>query len=310
MSAESSTSHIVQALAVNFALTIAKAIAAVYTGSGALLAETLHTLADCGNELLLLLGVKRARQKPDAAHPLGYGRALYFWSFMVAVMLFLGGGVFSVYEGVHKLMEPEPVQRVGVGIGILALALALEGASTIANVREINKRRGSMPFTRYLRDTKDSDLIVVFGENAAASLGAVVAIGALSAAYVTHDGRWDAAGSVGIGVILLGVAVFLAVEVKSLLLGESASPEVAAAAREVIADHPKLTGIINLITVQQGPGEVLVAAKVSLAPNLTSRQVCEVINAFEVDLKKRCPEVRWSFVEPDFDDAEDLPKTA
>ena len=306
MSDEHSTAHIVQSLAVNLVITAAKGVAAFYTGSGAMLAETLHTFADCGNQILLLLGVRRAKRPPDTAHPLGYGRALYFWSFMVALLLFLGGGVFSIYEGVHKLLEPEPIERVGIAVGILAFSLLLEGGSTISNIREINKRRGTKPFFRYLRETKDSDLIVILGENSAASVGLVVALGALGAAHATHDSRWDSAGSIGIGLILVGVALFLAVEVKSLLLGESADPEIEAGAREIVAKHAKLIGLINIITLQQGPGEVLVALKVSLAPGMVSDEVCEVINAFERDLKKRCPEVRWLFVEPDIDDAEDV----
>lgn len=305
MSAEHSTAHIVQSLAVNLAITVAKGIAAFYTGSGAMLAETLHTFADCGNQLLLLLGVKRAKQKPDPSHPLGYGRALYFWSFMVALLLFLGGGVVSIYEGIHKLLTPEPIERVGIGVAILLFSLLLEGGSTISNIREINKRRGEKPFFRYLRETKDSDLIVILGENSAASVGLIVALGALGGAYFTHDPRYDAIGSILIGLILIGVAVFLAIEVQSLLLGESADPEIEGGAREVIANHPKLTGLLNIITIQQGPGEVMVAAKVSLAPDMTSIEVCEAINAFERDLRKRCPEVRWLFVEPDLDDAEE-----
>lgn len=305
MSAEHSTAHIVQSLVVNFAISIAKAVAAFFTGSGAMLAETLHTFADCGNQLLLLLGVKRARRSPDAVHPLGYGRALYFWSFMVALLLFLGGGVFSIYEGVHKLLVPEPIERVGIAVGILLFSLLLEGASTVSNIREINRRRGEKPFLCYLHDSKDSDMIVVLGENSAATIGLAVALAAVGAAHLTQDSRWDAAGSIGIGLILVAVAVFLSVEVKSLLLGESADPAIEAGAREVIARHPRLTKLIRIITVQQGPGEVLVAAKVGLAPGMAADEVCEAINAFERDLEQHCPEVRWLFVEPDIDAAKE-----
>jgi cation diffusion facilitator family transporter len=299
VSAEHSTKHVVQSLFVNLAITVAKGIAAGYTGSGALLAETLHTFADCGNQLLLLLGLRKAKKAPDPSHPLGYGRSLYFWSFMVALMLFLGGGVFSIYEGIHKILEPEPVERVWIGITILLFSLVLEGGSTISNVREINKRRGDKPFFRYLRDTKDSDLIVVFGENSAASVGLVFALAAIVASHLTHDARYDAVGSLVIGLILVGVAVFLAVEVQSLLIGESADPEIEAAAREVIRGHEKLEKLISIITVQQGPGEVLVAVKVGLSTNVDGNQVCDVINAFEASLRGRRPEVKWLFVEPD-----------
>lgn len=301
MSGENSSSHIFQALAVNAAITVFKGAAAVYTGSGALLAETIHTGADCGNQLLLLLGVKQAEKKPDKDHPLGYGRSLYFWSFMVSLILFTGGGVFSIYEGIHKLMHPEPVENVWVGVAILAFSLALEGWSTLSNIRELNKRRGSVPFFEFLSSTKDSDLIVIFGENAAASLGLFFALAALGLAYVTHDGRYDAAGSLVIGVILIGVALFLAREVKSLLVGESADANIETQAVEIVKKSPELNALLNIITIQQGPGEVLVAMKVKIESRLTADQVCEAINAFERELRSRCPEVKWCFVEPDLE---------
>lgn len=301
MSGDKSTSHILQSLAVNVAIAVFKGGAAVYTGSGALLAETIHSFADCGNQLLLLLGVKAAAKEPDRDHPLGYGRSLYFWSFMVALLLFVGGGVFSVYEGIHKLLVPEPVENVWVGVIILAFSLALEGWSTISNVRELNRRRGAARFFRYLRETKDSDLIVVFGENSAASLGLLFALSALVLSYVTHDARWDAAGSLVIGLVLIGVAIFLAVEVKSLLLGEAADPGIEKHAADIVDRHPQLRELLRFITIQQGPGEVLLACKIRLESSMTADEVCEAINAFERELRSRCPEVRWCFVEPDLE---------
>ena len=298
---EKSTSHILQSLAVNVAIAVFKGGAAVYTGSGALLAETIHSSADCGNQLLLLLGVKQAGKAPDASHPLGYGRSLYFWSFMVALLLFTGGGVFSIYEGIHKMMHPEPVENVWVGVAILLFSLVLEGLSTLSNIRELNKRRAEVPFFKYLRETKDSDLIVVFGENAAATLGLFFALASLCAAYLTHDGRYDAAGSLAIGLILIGVALFLAREVMSLLVGESADPNIEKQTRDIVEKSPELNALLNLITIQQGPGEVLVAIKVKIESHLTADQVCEAINKFERELRSRCPEVKWCFVEPDLE---------
>lgn len=301
MSGDKSTSHIFQSLAVNVAIAVFKGGAAVYTGSGALLAETIHSFADCGNQLLLLLGVKASAREPDRLHPLGYGRSLYFWSFMVALLLFVGGGVFSIYEGIHKLLVPEPVENAWVGVIILGFSLALEGWSTLSNILELNKRRKDVPFFRYLRETKDSDLIVIFGENSAAALGLFFALAALGLSYVTHDARWDAAGSLVIGLVLVGVAVFLAVEVKSLLLGEAADPQIDQHARAIVDRHERLEELLRFITIQQGPGEVLVACKVRLSSKMTSDEVCEAINAFERDLRSRCPEVRWCFVEPDLE---------
>ena len=266
-----------------------------------MLAETLHSFADCGNQLLLLLGVKRARRPADADHPLGYGAALYFWSFLVSLLLFSGGGLFSLYEGVHKLHEPEPVGDIRLAMAILVGSLLLEGWSLASNVRELNARRGTTPFFRYLKQTKDSDLIVVFGENAAAVLGLGIAAAALLTAAATGDGRWDAIGSLGIGVVLVVVAVFLAVEIKSLLVGERADPEVEIAAQAIAELDPDIVEILTILTVQKGPGEVLLACKVRLRDGLDTAGVVAAINRFEQALHDRRPEVRWSFVEPDIE---------
>ena len=298
-----STAHIVQSLVVNLVIAASKGVAAFITGSGAMLAETIHSFADCGNQALLLLGVRQARRPPDADHPLGYGRAMYFWSFMVAMLLFSGGGVFSVYEGIHKMQHPEPVGDITVGLIVLGIALVLEGWATFGNIRELGKRRGATPFLRYLRESKDSDLVVVFGENSAAVLGLVLALIALVLAKQTGDGRWDGAGSLGVGVVLVFVAIFLAKEIKSLLVGESADPAIAAAARRIAADDPNIESILRVLTIQQGPGEVVVAMKVKMKPGLvTGGPVCEALNAFEARLQAEVPEVKWSFVEPDLAD--------
>jgi cation diffusion facilitator family transporter len=294
-----STAHIVQSLLVNVVIAVVKAVAAVFTHSGAMLAEALHSFSDCGNQILLLIGVRQARRPADPRHPFGYGRAVYFWSFMVALMLFLGGGVFSIYEGVHKIREPEPVERVWLGVGILLVSMLLEGAAMLSNVRELNKRRAGRPFLKYLRDTTDSDLVVVFAENSAAVLGLSLAIGALGLAAVTHDGRWDGIGGIAIGLVLVGVAVFLAVEVSSLLLGEAAAPEIAEAARATARQLPALERVLNVVTMQQGPGEVLVHVKVAFVPTLSIEEACRHINDFEARLRQARPEIRWVFVEPD-----------
>lgn len=298
--AGSSTSHILQSLVVNVLIAGAKGVAAVITGSGAMLAETLHSFADCGNQVLLLVGVKRAARPADRKHPLGYGRDLYFWSFMVALLLFAGGGCFSIYEGVHKLAHPEPVGSITVGVIILALSIALEGWSTWSNIKELDKRRGAAPFIQYLRETKDTDLIVVFGENSAAVLGLLFALAALLLARETGDGRWDAVGSLAIGAVLVGVALFLAKEVKSLLVGEGADPEVERAVREVARDDVHVEDVLRILTLQQGPGEVVVAMKVKFKPGLsTDGPLYDAINALERRLEERCPSIKWSFIEPD-----------
>lgn len=294
------TAHIIQSLIANSVIAASKGVAAVITGSGAMLAETIHSTADCGNQLLLLFGVRQARQAPTAEHPLGHGRALYFWSFMVAMLLFTGGGMFSIYEGIHKIQHPEAVGDILVGIVVLVVALAIEGWATIGNVVELNKRRGATPFARYLRETKDSDLVVVFGENAAAVLGLALALGAIVLAKVTGDGRWDGVGSLAVGVVLVAVALFLAIEIKSLLVGERADPAIEREVTALVAATPAIVGVLQLVTVQQGPGEVVVAMKLRFKPGLaTGGELCTVINDFEARLRAARPEARWCFIEPD-----------
>jgi cation diffusion facilitator family transporter len=296
------TKEILKSLGVNVTIALAKGFAAVLTGSGAMLAEAIHSSADCINQVLLLIGVTRAKKPPDDQFPLGYGRSVYFWSFIVALLLFSGGGVFSVYEGIHKLSHPEPVENVGWGFGILGFSLVLESWATFGNWVEIKKRRGPVRLMRYLRDTKDSDLVVLFGENSAAVLGLLVAMASLILAVVTNDPRWDAAGSLVIGFVLIGVAIFLGREVTSLLLGERADPQIELAVHEVARQQPNIKRLLRLLTVQQGPGEVMVALKVVVADGLDTRGVVQTIDAFEQALHVKLPEVRWLFVEPDDDD--------
>lgn len=293
------TGEVLKSLAVNAVIATSKGIAAAITGSGAMLAETLHSFADCGNQLLLLLGIRQSKKPADAKHPLGYGRSMYFWSFIVALLLFAGGGVFSIYEGVHKISHPEPVGDITIAMVILGLSIALEGWSTYGNIKLMNQRRGATPFFRYMRETKDSDLIVVFGENSAAVLGLVLAAIFIIISKLTDDGRWDAVGSLAIGVVLVGVATFLAREVKSLLVGEGADPLVIQAAEKLVEDDPNVEKLIRILSIQQGPGEIVVAMKLKFKDGLTTKELVTAINAFEAELEKRVPEVKWSFIEPD-----------
>lgn len=299
---EHDTSHIIQSLASNVVMAVMKFAAAFFTGSGALLAEALHTTADSSNQVLLLIGVRQSRRHPDRSHPLGYGRELYFWSFLVALLLFSAGGLFSIYEGVHKFSTPEPISRPWLGFAILGLSLGIEVFVVGANLRQINQKRGDRGFFRYIRESKESDLIVVFGENTAAFFGSLFALGAFFLSWKTGDGRWDAAGTVLVGLVLVGVAIFLTIEVKSLLIGESADPEIEAAAQQAAIEDPLVDQVSHLITIQQGPGEVLVALKVTCSPTLSALEVSRMINAFEVRLRAKCPQARWIFVEVDLGD--------
>jgi divalent metal cation (Fe/Co/Zn/Cd) transporter len=207
--------------------------------------------------------------------------------------------VFSVYEGIEKIMHPEHVERVWLGLLILGVSFLLEGYATLSNIKELNKRRQATPFFRYLRESKDSDLVVVFAENSAAVMGLTIAMAALLLADATHDGRWDGAGSLGVGIVLIGVAVFLSIEVKSLLIGESADPVIDAAVRAAAREVEGFRSIIHVRTVQQGPGEVLVAVKATFEQTLTVVAVSECINTFERILRGRHPECKWLYIEPD-----------
>ena len=291
--------EILKSLAANLAIAISKAIVAALSGSGAMLAETLHSFADCGNQLLLLRGVRRARRGPDERHPFGHGRELYFYSFVVALLLFFGGGVFSIVEGIDKVRHPEPVESPVWPLIVLGVAFVLEGLSLASNLREIAKRRGDTPLLQHLRDTKDADLIVTAGENAADVLGVLCAAVAVGLAAATGDGRWDGVGSLAVGAVLVGIAGFLAREVKSLLVGEAAHPDLEAALRRLAAADPDVTTVLNVLTLQQGPGEVLVAMKLEMRAGLSAPELVTAINAFERTIKAELPEIRWSFIEPD-----------
>jgi cation diffusion facilitator family transporter len=291
--------YIFRALGANFAIAVAKGVGAVLTGSGAMLAETLHSLSDCANQVLLLVGLKQSARPPSEKYPLGQGRNLYFWSFMVAMLLFLGGGAYSIYEGVHKLRHPAPLSSPVIAIAILCFSLATEGWAMSSALKAIKARRGSRSLIQYLRETKDSDLVVIFGEDFAACVGLALALAAVAISAATGNPLFDALGTLAIGAVLIGVAVFLATEVKSLLLGESADPALIALIEQCAAEDPRIVKVLRTLTVQQGPGEIVVALKLQFQPDLTTQTLVESINQFEVRLQDRCPEVKWSFVEPD-----------
>jgi len=294
-----SSGEVIKSLVVNALIASSKGVAAAITGSGAMLAETLHSFADCGNQILLLIGIKHSHRPPDAKHPFGYGRNMYFYSFIVALLLFSGGGMFSIYEGIHKFAEPEEVGDITIALVILGLSIALEGWSTLGNIKAMNARRGATSFFQYLKESKDSDLVVVFGENSAAVLGLVLAGIALLVARETGDGRWDAVGSFAIGVVLVGVAIFLAREIKALLVGEAADPKLLDAVEKIAEQTPNVEDVIQILSTQQGPGEVMVAMKIKFKRGLTIEVLEETINKFERDLRTQFPEAKWCFIEPD-----------
>ncbi|MBS0567720.1 MAG: cation diffusion facilitator family transporter [Proteobacteria bacterium] len=289
------------ALGANFAIFLSKAAAAVITGSGAMTAEAVHSLADCGNQLLLLLGLKQAKAPPSPDYPLGHGKEIYFWSFLVALLLFSVGGAFSIYEGLHKLHEPEPVKWPWLAVGVLAFGIVAESFSMRGCMIEVNKVRGSHSLWHWFRESRQSELIVIFGEDLAALLGLVFALLAVLLTVLTGNPIFDAIGTLAIGVLLVVVAVFVAIEVKALLVGQSADAEVNAAIRAFLDGRPEIARVFNLITLQLG-SEIMVAVKVEMRGNRSDRGVIEAINAVEAAMKQRFPEIRWSFFEPDVAD--------
>jgi cation diffusion facilitator family transporter len=289
------------ALGANFAIFVAKLAAAIVTGSGAMTAEAVHSLADCGNQGLLLLGMKSAKAPPSPDHPLGHGKAVYFWSFLVALMLFSVGGAFSIYEGLHKLEHPEPLKYAWIAIGVLAFGIVAESFSMWGCLREVNKARGGRSLWRWFRESRQSELIVIFGEDLAALLGLVFALIAVLLTMATGNPLFDALGTLAIGVLLVVIAVFIAVEVKALLIGQSVDFELRNEISAFVEQRPEVVRVFNLITLQLGP-DVMVSIKAEMRADLSALGLIEAINAVEHDLKARFPEIRWSFFEPDVAD--------
>jgi cation diffusion facilitator family transporter len=302
MAAGGSVKVILGSLAANAGIAVAKGVAAFFTGSGAMLAEAIHSAADCTNQVLLLVGASEGAKPASPEYPLGRGRAVYFWSFIVSLMIFAGGGVFAIYEGIHKMSHGEDVADAWVGYVVLTIAIGIETAACIQVVKALNKGRGDTPFFRYLRDSKDADLVVLAAEDSAAILGLVIAFVALLAADLTGDPRWDAYGTITIGVLLCLVAVWLAAEMKSLLQGEAAAPRVEATFRDECSKEERIVGVLNVLTVQQGPGQVVVAAKIRLKEDLACGAVVETINALEQRVRAKEQDVKWMYVEPDLED--------
>jgi len=296
-----STRAILFALGANFAITLAKGLAAYVSGSGAMLAETVHSLADCGNQGLLLLGVRQSRKPPSPDYPLGYGKAIYFWSFLVAVMLFSVGGMFSLNEGIHKLSHPEPLSSWWWAVGVLVFSIAAESVSMRACVVEVNKARGGRSFRRWFHESRQAELLVIFGEDLAALAGLTLALIAVVLAVATGNPLWDAIGTVMIGVLLIVVAVFVAIEVKAMLIGQSADPIVSQGMKHYLEQRPEIARVFNLITLQLG-NDVMVSVKVQMATEATVPALIASINRVEKEFRQQYPQVRWSFFEPDSSD--------
>ena len=292
---------IMYALGANGGIAVAKGFAAWYTSSGAMLAEAIHSFADCANQVLLLVGLRRAMRPVSEEHPLGYGKAIYFWSFIVALMLFSMGGIFSIYEGVHKMLHPEMPTSPWVAVVVLVVSILLELGSLKGALNEVNKVKGKRSLARWFKVSRQSELIVVVGEDIAALLGLLLALAAVLLTMVTANPLFDALGTMAIGVVLVLVAVTVGIEVKSLLIGESADPETVSAMREFLSGRPEVAEIYGLITLQLGT-ELMVAIKGKMQQQGTAGALVEDINRVESALRSAFPQIRWIFFEPDVKD--------
>jgi cation diffusion facilitator family transporter len=290
---------VIAAFAANLGIAIIKFVAFLLTGSASMLAESVHSVADTGNEVLLLVGHGRSSRPPSDAHPFGFGRERYFYGFVVSVMLFTVGAAFSIYDGVHKILTPASIDSPLIAFGVLAVSAVAEAFSLRTGIREANKVRGDRSWTMFIRRTKIPELPVVLLEDTAALIGLVFAFAGIALSVLTSDGRWDGAGSLGIGLLLATAAVILAIEMKSLLIGEAASPEMQRMIIAALEDGPELAQVIHLRTVHMSPDAILVTAKVAIREDASARQITSGIDAAERRVREVVPIAKTIYLEPD-----------
>jgi cation diffusion facilitator family transporter len=297
--AHDSPKAVIAALLANVGIAVMKFVAFLVTGSASMLSEAIHSVADSGNQALLLLGRKQAERPADEAHPFGYAPARYFWAFVVAVVLFLLGGVFSVFEGIEKIREPHEVESLYWAVGVLLIAMVLEGLSFRTAIRETRPHLKGRSYWQFIRHTKHPELPVVLLEDAGALIGLVIALFGVSMAAITDNGTWDGVGSLGIGILLVMIALVLVIEMKSLLIGEAAAPDVVAAIERAITDSTAVHRCIHLRTEHLGPDDIVVAAKVEFDHTLTFEELADAINGVERAIRAAEPGARLVFIEPD-----------
>lgn len=304
---------ILLALAANTGIAIAKFVAYFLTQSASLLAEAIHSLADTGNQLLLLLGMKKAAKPPDERHPFGYKMESYFWSFIVAVMLFSLGGLFAIYEGLHKLHELDAMQAAGevfqlnhpeIAIGVLVVAIFLEGYSWFVATREVNHLRGEEGLFQFIESSKSTEIIVIWMEDTGALVGLFLALGGILLVMFTGNPYWDVYATFSIGVLLVAIAFLVARETKSLLIGEAATPEAQAKLRELVGATEGPVTLMNMRTMQLGEDEILVALKLQWPEDLSVGEVVARTNDLETRIRTTMPRARYVFVEADVFDEE------
>lgn len=299
MSASGGNKAIVAALLANLGIAITKFIAWFFSGSSSMLAEGVHSLADSGNQGLLLLGGRKAKQVATPEHPFGFGRERYVYAFVVSIILFSVGGMFSLYEGFEKLTNPHPLEVPWLPILVLAIAIVLESFSLRTAVKESNHVRGTQSWVEFVRRAKAPELPVVLLEDLAALIGLVLAMGGVGLTIITGDSVWDAIGTLAIGVLLILVAIILGIETKSLLVGEGATPDDANRIRDAINASSDVEALIHMKTLYLGPDELLVAAKIAFAGKSRLSDVATAINTVEADIRAAVPVARVIYLEPD-----------
>ncbi|MEU6096543.1 cation diffusion facilitator family transporter [Streptomyces sp. NPDC047079] len=299
MSASGGTRAIVAALGANLAIAASKFVAFAFSGSSSMLAEGVHSLADSGNQFLLLIGGRRSERAATPQHPFGYGRDRFIYAFLVSIVLFSVGGMFAIYEGYEKIRHPHQLEHWYWPVGVLVFALIAEGFSFRTAIKESNELRGKLSWVQFVRRAKAPELPVVLLEDFGALIGLVLALGGVGLALLTGDGIWDGIGTACIGVLLVLIALVLAAETKSLLLGEAAGLDVIKKIEAATVDGETVTGIIHMRTLHLGPEELLVAAKIAVRHDDTAAQVAAAINAAEARIRAAVPIARLIYLEPD-----------
>lgn len=298
VAAAGSRRPIYAALAGNMAVAAIKSAAAAWTGSTAMLSEAIHSAVDSGNQVLLLLGLSRAARPADSRHPFGYGMEYYFWTFVVALMIFALGGVVSIYEGAGKIAAPEPVQRVWVNLLVLAAAFLFEGGSLLVAWREFRRSQPDVPFWRAIRGSKDPGIFAVLLEDSTALAGLVVALAGLVLTLVLDDPIFDGVASIGVGCLLIAAAGMLANETRSLLIGESAAAPVVRQLRRIVEEDPRVERVVEILTMHLGPAEILLAMTVDFRDGLDRRETLLAIDELTGRLKDAQPRVTRVFLRP------------
>ncbi|HEV2638077.1 MAG TPA: cation diffusion facilitator family transporter [Actinocrinis sp.] len=301
MSTEGGTKAIVAALGSNLSIAAAKLVAFAFSGSSSMLAEGVHSLVDSGNQALLLIGGKRSRRAATEEHPFGYGRERYVYGFLVAVMLFTLGGLFALYEGYEKVRNPHKLDDWAWPVGVLVFAMGAEGFSLRTAIRESNEHRGNNSWVQFIRHAKAPELPVVLLEDTGALIGLALAAVGVVLSLITGSGVWDGIGTLCIGALLVVIAVILAIEIKSLLLGEGAGPEQVRRIRAALTDGETVTSVIHLRTMHLGPEELLVAAKIGVRHDDTALAVAKAIDGAELRVRTAVPTARVIYLEPDIE---------